>query len=99
MLHFGTFMFESVASDPTVVRQGRARFYGTLPASLLFHGMVVVAWLIGESWEIEFPSYYPRLIAPYSLAEAPPPPKHGKPRGKKRAEQARAEMKPQMTLF
>jgi DNA mismatch repair protein MutS len=34
-----------------------------------------------------------------TLAEAPPPPKHGKPRGKRKAEQARAEMKPQMTLF
>ena len=34
-----------------------------------------------------------------TLAEAPPPPKHGKPRGKKAAEQAKAEMKPQMTLF
>jgi DNA mismatch repair protein MutS len=34
-----------------------------------------------------------------TLAEAPPPPKHGKPRGKKKAEQALAEMKPQMTLF
>lgn len=34
-----------------------------------------------------------------TLAEPPPPPKHGKPRGKKAAEQAMAEMKPQMTLF
>jgi DNA mismatch repair protein MutS len=34
-----------------------------------------------------------------ALAEAPPPPKIGKPRGKKKAEQALAEMKPQMTLF
>ena len=34
-----------------------------------------------------------------TLAEAPPPPKHGKPRGKKKAEQALATMKPQMTLF
>ncbi len=34
-----------------------------------------------------------------TLAEAPPPPKHGKPRGKKKVEQARAGMKPQMTLF
>ena len=34
-----------------------------------------------------------------TLAEAPPPPKHGKPRGKKAAEQAKAGMKPQMTLF
>jgi DNA mismatch repair protein MutS len=34
-----------------------------------------------------------------TLAEAPPPPKHGKPRGKRKAEQALAEMKPQMTLF
>ncbi|MEA3209200.1 MAG: mismatch repair protein MutS, partial [Chthoniobacter sp.] len=30
-----------------------------------------------------------------TLAEAPPPPKHGKPRNKKAAEQALAEMKPQ----
>lgn len=34
-----------------------------------------------------------------TLAEAPPPPKHGKPRGKRQAEQALAAMKPQMTLF
>jgi DNA mismatch repair protein MutS len=34
-----------------------------------------------------------------TLAEAPPPPKHGKPRGKKKAAQALAEMKPQMRLF
>jgi DNA mismatch repair protein MutS len=34
-----------------------------------------------------------------TLAEAPPPPKHGKPRNKRKAEQALAEMKPQMTLF
>ena len=34
-----------------------------------------------------------------TLAEAPPPPKHGKPRGKKAAEIAKTEMKPQMTLF
>ena len=34
-----------------------------------------------------------------TLAEAPPPPKHGKPRNKKKAEQAMAQMKPQMTLF
>ncbi len=33
-----------------------------------------------------------------TLAEAPPPPKHGKPRGKK-TEEALAGMKPQMTLF
>ncbi len=34
-----------------------------------------------------------------ALAEAPPAPKFGKPRNKKKAEQALAEMKPQMTLF
>ena len=34
-----------------------------------------------------------------TLAEAPPPPKHGKPRGKKKAAAALAGMKPQMTLF
>ncbi|HYR58551.1 MAG TPA: DNA mismatch repair protein MutS [Chthoniobacteraceae bacterium] len=34
-----------------------------------------------------------------TLAEAPPPPKHGKPRNKKKAEEALAAMKPQMTLF
>jgi DNA mismatch repair protein MutS len=34
-----------------------------------------------------------------TLAEAPPLPKTGKPRNKKKAEQALAEMKPQMTLF
>jgi DNA mismatch repair protein MutS len=34
-----------------------------------------------------------------ALAEAPPPPKFGRPRGKKAAEKARKAMKPQMTLF
>jgi DNA mismatch repair protein MutS len=34
-----------------------------------------------------------------TLAEAPPMPKHGKPRNKKKAEEAMAQMKPQMTLF
>ncbi len=34
-----------------------------------------------------------------TIAEAPPIPKTGKPRNKKKAEQAMAEMKPQMTLF
>ena len=34
-----------------------------------------------------------------TLAEAPPPPKHGKPRGRKAAQKALDEMKPQMTLF
>ncbi len=34
-----------------------------------------------------------------ALAEAPPPPKYGKPRNKKRAEEALAAMKPQMRLF
>jgi DNA mismatch repair protein MutS len=34
-----------------------------------------------------------------TLAEAPPPPKHGKPRNKQKAAEALAEMKPQMTLF
>lgn len=34
-----------------------------------------------------------------ALAEAPPLPKHGKPRNKKRAEEALAAMKPQMRLF
>ncbi len=34
-----------------------------------------------------------------ALAETPPPPKHSKPRGRKQAEKARAQMKPQMTLF
>ena len=34
-----------------------------------------------------------------TIAEAPPPPKHGKPRNKKKAEKALAAMKPQMTLF
>jgi DNA mismatch repair protein MutS len=34
-----------------------------------------------------------------ALAEAPPMPKHGKPRNKKKAEEALAQMKPQMTLF
>ncbi len=33
------------------------------------------------------------------LAEAPPIPKHGRPRGKKEAKKALANMKPQMTLF
>ncbi|MCE9610645.1 MAG: DNA mismatch repair protein MutS [Chthoniobacter sp.] len=34
-----------------------------------------------------------------TIAEAPAPPKHGKPRNKEKAAQAMAEMKPQMTLF
>src|SRR5262252_9098387 len=34
-----------------------------------------------------------------ALAEHPPLPKHGKPRGKKKAAEALAAMKPQMTLF
>ena len=34
-----------------------------------------------------------------ALAEAPPPPQHGKPRGKRKAAKALATMKPQMTLF
>ncbi|MEA3211085.1 MAG: mismatch repair protein MutS, partial [Chthoniobacter sp.] len=34
-----------------------------------------------------------------TLAEAPPPPKHGKPRNKKAAQRALADMKPQMRLF
>ena len=34
-----------------------------------------------------------------ALAETPPMPKHGKPRGKKKAEEALAAMKPQMSLF
>ncbi len=34
-----------------------------------------------------------------ALAEHPPLPKHGKPRGKKKAAEALATMKPQMTLF
>ncbi|MGB8169392.1 MAG: DNA mismatch repair protein MutS [Chthoniobacteraceae bacterium] len=34
-----------------------------------------------------------------TIAEAPPPQKHGKPRNKKKAEEAMAAMKPQMTLF
>jgi len=34
-----------------------------------------------------------------TLAEAPPPPRHGKPRSKKKAQQALADMKPQMRLF
>jgi DNA mismatch repair protein MutS len=34
-----------------------------------------------------------------ALAEAPPPPRHGKPRGKKKAAEALAAMKPQMRLF
>lgn len=34
-----------------------------------------------------------------ALAETPPMPKHGKPRNKKKAEEALAAMKPQMSLF
>jgi DNA mismatch repair protein MutS len=34
-----------------------------------------------------------------ALAEAPPLPRHGKPRNKQKAEEALATMKPQMTLF
>ena len=34
-----------------------------------------------------------------TIAEAPAPPKHGKPRNKKKAAQALADMKPQMRLF
>ena len=34
-----------------------------------------------------------------TLAEPPPPPKFGKPRGKRKAQKALAEMKPQMRLF
>ena len=34
-----------------------------------------------------------------TIAEAPAPPKHGKPRNKEKAARALAEMKPQMTLF
>jgi DNA mismatch repair protein MutS len=34
-----------------------------------------------------------------TLAEAPPPPQFGKPREKKKAKQALAEMRPQMSLF
>jgi DNA mismatch repair protein MutS len=34
-----------------------------------------------------------------ALAEAPPMPIHGKPRSRRKAEQALAEMRPQMSLF
>jgi protein TonB len=67
-------MFESVASDIHEVRQQRARFYRTLPASLLFHGIAILAVPIGASWTVEFPTHSPGMMVSYNLAEVPPPP-------------------------
>ena len=67
-------MFESVAPDVKEVRQQRARFYRTLPASLLLHGVVILAVPLGASWRVEFPTHSPAQWATYNLAEIPPPP-------------------------
>lgn len=67
-------MFESIAPDIAQVRQGRALYRKTLPVSLLAHALVVAAVPLVTMWEIEFPAYYPSMMAAYNLAEPPPPP-------------------------
>lgn len=67
-------MFESIAPDVTVVRQGRGLFYKVLPASLVVHAIAILALPIGASWQVVFPTQSPRMFAPYNLVEPPPPP-------------------------
>jgi protein TonB len=67
-------MFESLAPDAAQVQQGRALYRKTLPVSLLAHALVVAAVPLGAMWELNFPAYYPSMMAAYNLAEPPPPP-------------------------
>ena len=67
-------MFESISPDVAAVRQGRARFYKALPASLLVHAIAILAVPIGGMWNVTFPTHSPAIVMAYSLVEPTPPP-------------------------
>ncbi len=80
-----------------IVRGGADKSYGIQVARLAG----LPASVIGRAKEIlsNLEQHELNADGKPTLAEAPPAPKFGKPRNKKKAEQALAEMKPQMTLF
>lgn len=66
-------MFETVRPE-IAVRRSRALMYETLPLSLAFHGVLVLAVMMGTYWKLAFPQDPPRLSAMYRLTAEPPPP-------------------------
>jgi protein TonB len=66
-------MFESVAPE-TVRPRSRRLLYETLPISIAAHAAAVAGILLATTWTVQFPSQTPRLLAMYTLEEAPPPP-------------------------
>ena len=67
-------MFETCRRDPALVRTGRARFFQTLPASLLAHGLAFGLVPLLSMWTVTFPTQSPMLMTAYSLTEPPPAP-------------------------
>jgi protein TonB len=66
-------MFESVAPEKFLPRS-RKVFYESLPVSIAAHALVGAAVLLGQVWDVDFPTETPRLLALYRLEEAPLPP-------------------------
>jgi periplasmic protein TonB len=65
-------MFETVVS--LEAKKSRARSYRALPASLVVHGAIAGAVILGGLSATSFPDQPPRVSVAYSLTEDPPPP-------------------------
>jgi protein TonB len=64
-------MFET---SSLAAKKSHVLWYKTLPASLMIHGALAGAAILGGLGVASFPDQPPRMFAAYSLAEAPPPP-------------------------
>jgi protein TonB len=66
-------MFETVSPE-ALIRRNRARFVGTLPVSLVAHGLLIGGAMMAAAWNVRFPVESPRLMSLYSVVQEPPPP-------------------------
>lgn len=66
-------MFETVVPEKFTKRSRKA-LYEALPFSLAFHGLIGVAALVANVWDVSFPDHSPAQSMAFNLAEIPPPP-------------------------
>lgn len=66
-------MFETVVPEKFAKRSRKA-LYEALPFSLAFHGLIGVAALVANVWDVTFPDQSPAQVMAFNLAELPPPP-------------------------
>jgi len=64
-------MFETTSLE---ARPKQTHSYKALPASLVIHGVVAAAAVLGALGNVTFPDQSPRMLASYNLVELPPPP-------------------------